>query len=150
HPAGAALLEPALARPTPDLAERADRLVRDWLTTRAVVNGCVGAIVDGYSRDVAAIRRRGFPLWARGTHPADSAGRLDAVARNVPVTVGGVRIEPGDLILADVDGVVVVPAARAERVIAAAETKAGIEDTVRAELAGGRTIAETYAKHGVM
>lgn len=130
--------------------ERPSAFWGELITTRALVNGCVGALVDGYSRDVEQIRRRGFPLWARGTHPADSAGRLDAVARDVAVTVGGVRVEPGDLVLADVDGVVVVPAARAAEVIAAAEVKAGVEDTVRAELAGGHTIVETYAKHGVM
>ncbi|TDD64416.1 RraA family protein [Jiangella aurantiaca] len=122
----------------------------ELITTRAMVEGCVGAVVDGYTRDLRRIRDHDFGLWARGTHPADSAGRLEAVRGGVPVTCGGVRVEPGDYVLADGDGVVVVPAAMAADVVAAAEEKARTEDTVRETLRAGAGIVETYDRYGVM
>ena len=65
-------------------------------------------VLDGPTRDSPAIRKMGFPVFHVGFHPADSLGRLDVVAHNVPIESGGVLVYPGDLILADHDGVVVV------------------------------------------
>ncbi|TDE11432.1 RraA family protein [Jiangella asiatica] len=122
----------------------------ELITTRAMVNGCVGAVVDGYSRDLHRIRGHDFGLWARGTHPADSAGRLEAVRGRVPVTCAGVRVDPGDYVLADVDGVVVVPAGVVADVLELAEEKARTENTVRETLRAGATITQTYDEYGVM
>lgn len=122
----------------------------ELITTRALVNGCAGAIVDGYCRDVDRIRTHDFPVWARGMHPADSAGRLDAVQYDVPVSCAGVPVEPGDYLLGDTDGVVVVPARLVDDVLTVAEEKARAEDVVREELRSGATIVDTYAEHGVM
>ncbi len=122
----------------------------ELITTRAMNRGCVGAFIDGYTRDLAAIRTYGFALWARGSHPADSAGRLDAVAYQEPVEWSGVRVEPGDVVLADADGVVVVPAAAAEQVASLAESKAAVEDDVRRELRDGASVTEVFGRYGVM
>ena len=122
----------------------------ELITTRAVDRGAVGVVLDGYSRDSQRVREQGFAVWARGTHPADSCGRLDAVAVGRPVVCGGVRVEQGDYLVADEDGVVVIPSALAEEAIPEVEVKSGVEDAVRADLRAGRTIAETYAKFGVM
>jgi 4-hydroxy-4-methyl-2-oxoglutarate aldolase len=122
----------------------------ELISTRAEAAGCRGAIVDGYTRDSAAIRRRGFRVWARGTHPADSAGRLDAVEAGGRIRCGGVTVEPGDVILADADGIVVTPRTLAERVATLAEEKAATETAVRQELRAGRTVSDTYDEYGVM
>ena len=86
----------------------------DWsfwgelLSTAARYRGCRGVVIDGYTRDTRAIKAMGFPVFCRGIHPADSLGRLDVTAHDVPIVCGGVAVETNDLILADDDGVVVV------------------------------------------
>jgi 4-hydroxy-4-methyl-2-oxoglutarate aldolase len=122
----------------------------ELISTRAAVKGCLGAVVDGYCRDVAAIRRRGFPVWARGTHPADSSGRLDAVEYGATIQCSGVTVRAGDVIVADADGVTVVPQALAGEVLELAERKARTEDEVRQVLRDGATIEDTYDRYGVM
>ena len=83
----------------------------ELLSTAARNRGCVGAIVDGAVRDVAKMNEIGFSVFSRGTSPRDSLHRQRVTAVDVAVTLGGVRVEPGELILADDDGLVVVPAA---------------------------------------
>jgi 4-hydroxy-4-methyl-2-oxoglutarate aldolase len=122
----------------------------ELISTRAQAAGCHGAIVDGFTRDVEAIRRHGFAVWARGTHPADSAGRLDAVEAGGRVRCAGVTVDPGDVVIADLDGVVVVPRALAEDVATRAEQKAATEGVVREALRSGRGVQELYDEHGVM
>lgn len=122
----------------------------ELITTRAMEKGCVGTIVDGYCRDLPKIRTHAFGVWARGTHPADSLGRLDAVSWNAPISCGGVRVAPGDYILGDVDGVVIVPQAAIMETLTLAEEKQRTEDEVRDTLRSGSTISDTYDKFGVM
>lgn len=99
----------------------ATRQVAVWgglMTAGAVANGLVGAVLDGGVRDVEEIERDfGFPVFARAVIPATTVGRYKTVSANTPVVVGGVTVQPGDLIVADSDGVVVVPAARVEEVL---------------------------------
>ncbi len=91
--------------------------------------GEVGAIVDGGVRDIDALRRMGFPVWSRSVSPLTGKYRLESVEVNGHVTVSGVDVRPGDLVLADDVGVCVVPTARAEQVVTLAE------ESVRAERA---------------
>ena len=86
----------------------------ELLSTAAKYRGCRGVVLDGPTRDSTAIRAMGFPVFHVGFHPADSLGRLDVVDHNVPIECGGVLVYPGDLVLADHDGVVIVPNAAAE------------------------------------
>jgi regulator of RNase E activity RraA len=91
------------------------------MTAGAVANEHVGAILDGAVRDLPEIRRDyGFPVYARDVSPGTTLGRYKTVASQVPVEVGGVMVHPGDIIVADIDGVVVVPKDRAAEVLAAA------------------------------
>lgn len=91
------------------------------MTAGAVANGHVGAVLDGAVRDLVEIRRDyGFPVYARDVSPGTTLGRYRTVASQVPVKVGGVMVHPGDIIVGDVDGVVVVPQARAAEVLAMA------------------------------
>ena len=89
------------------------------MTAGAAVNGLAGAILDGGVRDVTEIRRDyDFPVYARSVSPGTTVGRFRTLAANVPVDCGGVTVHPGDLVVADVDGVVVVPQAHVEAVLA--------------------------------
>jgi len=86
--------------------------------TTAKVRGLAGAVIDGAVRDITELRRLQFPVWSRRVSPATSVGRMVSVDKQIPVTCGGVTVHPGDYVVGDLDGVVVVPAAAAEKVIA--------------------------------
>lgn len=122
----------------------------ELLSTAARYRGAVGCVTDGLVRDIRQIRAMGFPVFAGGIGPLDSRGRGKMVAMDVPVECAGVRIAPGDLVFADVDGVVVIPQAVEETVIADALAKVEGEDRTREELAQGAKLAEVYAKYGVL
>jgi len=91
------------------------------MTAGAHVNGFAGAILDGGVRDVTEIRRDyDFPVYARSVSPGTTVGRYRTLDANVPVTCGDVVVQPGDLIVADIDGVVAVPQAHVDAVLALA------------------------------
>jgi 4-hydroxy-4-methyl-2-oxoglutarate aldolase len=91
------------------------------MTAGAFANGHAGAILDGGVRDLAEIRRDyDFPVFARSVSPGTTLGRYKTVASQVPVEVGDVIVHPGDIIVADIDGVVVVPKDKAQDVLAMA------------------------------
>jgi 4-hydroxy-4-methyl-2-oxoglutarate aldolase len=122
----------------------------ELLSTAARYRGCRGIVIDGYTRDTRAIKTMGFPVFCRGIHPADSLGRLDVVAHDVPILCGGVSVNARDLVLADDDGVVVVPHVVAEQALAAAEQKVQGENLVRLKLAEGMTVTEAFRRYGVL
>jgi regulator of RNase E activity RraA len=95
--------------------------------TGAVVRGMAGMVLDGAIRDVWDIRRMGLTVYARSTTPATAVGHYATVAKNVPVECGGVPVRPGDIVVADEDGVVVVPQERAEEVLKKAREIDGVE-----------------------
>ena len=120
------------------------------LTNAAVGHKAAGVVTDGGCRDYQEIVSLGFPVFCRGLTPYDSLGRIDGKERGVPVTCGGIRVRPGDLVYADVDGIVVVPQAVAEEVIAKAWDKVQGESRVREELRAGASVVETFAKYGIL
>ncbi len=121
------------------------------LLTTAVRNvGCVGAIVDGAVRDVGKIRQMGFPVLARGSCPYDSKNRQRVVDRDVPVEIDGVVFSAGDLVIADEDGIVVVPQQVETQVLALAWAKVHDENKVRAAIAGGMKAVDAFATFGVL
>lgn len=88
------------------------------MTAGAVANKHIGAILDGGVRDLTEIRRDyDFPVYSRSVSPGTTVGRFTTLASNVPVDCGGVKVHPGDIIVADIDGVVVVPHQHAEAVL---------------------------------
>jgi len=122
----------------------------ELLSTAARRSGCVGAIVDGAVRDVAKTTAMGFPVFARGTSPYDSRDRNRVIDIDVPVEIDGVRFSPGDLVIADADGIVVVPQAAEADAINAAWEKVHAENIVRDAIAGGMTATDAFKKYGVL
>ena len=116
---------------------------------RATVRGANGTVIDGYHRDSARIRAGGFPVFSRGAHPSDMLYHREIVALDAPVHCAGVYVESGDLIVADEDGLVVVPAALIAEVCAEAVRKSGVETEVRDALRAGASAADAYRRYGV-
>jgi 4-hydroxy-4-methyl-2-oxoglutarate aldolase len=115
--------------------------------------GCAGALVDGGIRDVSWIGRHGFPVYARYRTPVQSIARWKVNAWQVTTFLRGattnlVRVDPGDFILADEDGAIVVPAVIVHDVLAEAERLTMKEKQIRAELAKGMSLAAALEKFG--
>jgi len=115
--------------------------------------GCAGALVDGGIRDIGWIARQRFPVYARYRTPVQSIGRWRVTAWQIPVDMPGatkrrVRVRPGDFVLADVDGVVVVPGSLAAKVLDEAERLTKKEIRIRRELDRGATLADVLKKYG--
>lgn len=122
----------------------------ELLSTASRARGARGAVIDGLVRDVRKILNLGFPVFAAGIKPVDSKGRGVVWKYNVPVICGGVLVSPRDLIVADFDGVVCVPAAHVKRTIELATIKASREDSSRIELMNGAYLRDVFAKYGVL
>jgi 4-hydroxy-4-methyl-2-oxoglutarate aldolase len=116
----------------------------------ARARGAAGCVTDGYTRDIRAIRALKFPVFHGGIAPLESKGRATVVEIDTPVECGGVRVESGDLVLGDADGVVVVPRAVQSETLSIALGKVGGEDQTREELANGVLLAEVFRRHGVL
>ncbi len=122
----------------------------ELLSTAARNAGCVGAVIDGAVRDVAKMRAMGFPIFARGTCVYDSLNRQRVVDVDVPVEIDGVRFTPGDLVIADMDGVVVVPQEVEAEAIRRAWEKVHAENITRDAIKAGMKAQAAYAKYGVL
>lgn len=122
----------------------------ELLTTAVQNSGCVGAIIDGAVRDVRQIRQLGFPLLARGTCIYDSKDRQRVIDCDVPVEIGGVVFSPGDLVVADEDGIVVVPQQVESEVLALAWKKVHDENQVRDAIRGGMKAVDAFETFGVL
>ncbi|MEO5702218.1 MAG: RraA family protein, partial [Casimicrobiaceae bacterium] len=112
--------------------------------------GAAGCLTDGFVRDVRQIRALGFPVFHGGIAPLDSKGRGKVAAIDVPIACAGVAVNPGDLIVGDVDGLVVVPRAVEEEALARAFAKVDSEDRTRAELVAGARLVDVYARYRVL
>jgi len=122
----------------------------ELLTTAASNRGCVGAIVDGAVRDVTKMREMDFPVFARGMSPLDSLNRQRVVDIDVPVEIGGVVFRTGDLVFADIDGVVVVPHEVEDDIIRLAWAKVHAENAVRDAIKYGMSATEAFEKYGIL
>lgn len=122
----------------------------ELLSTAARARGARGAVVDGLVRDVRKIEQLGFPVFAAGIKPVDSRGRGLVLDYNLPVHCGQVLVFPGDLIFADYDGVVVIPAGIVSETVRLATEKVTRENRSRAELLDGAYLRDVYRKYGVL
>ena len=122
----------------------------ELMTTVAQVRGAVGCICDSQIRDCLKIKAMDFPVFTRGIRPVDSMGRSRVMDYDVPVRSGDVLVKPGDLIMADFDGVVVIPRDVEDEALAAASEKVSKEKLSIAELRAGKTLREVYDKYGVL
>jgi len=135
------------------VAVRETRDSANWgelMSTAARAKGCHGIVMDGCLRDSRRIIEIGFPTFAVGLTPADDQYRTEWVSIDKPVRCGRVEVKPGDYVLGDQDGVVVVPAKAIEEVLRLAEAKVNKEDATRLELEQGVSISEVYRKHGTL
>ncbi len=114
----------------------------------AAHRGCVGAVVDGGIRDTAYIRSAGFPIFHRFTAPGDAVGRFNIVEYQTSVSVGGVRVSPGDYVFGDEDGVVIIPRELTLEVLEKAEGVKANEDEIRVAIGKGERLADLYKKFG--
>jgi 4-hydroxy-4-methyl-2-oxoglutarate aldolase len=119
------------------------------MTAGAFARGFAGAILDGGVRDVSEIRRDyGFPVYARSISPGSTVGRFKTLGANIPVTIGGVDIRPGDIMVADPDGVVCVPRVHAETVLAMAREIDSREAEQAKLIVQSRSLKEGLMKYG--
>jgi len=89
----------------------------ELFSTAALARAARGTLIDGYCRDAQVIAALGYPVWCRGLLPLDVKGRLAVTAWREPAVVGGLTVRPGDLVVADADGAVVVPARLASEAV---------------------------------
>lgn len=122
----------------------------ELLTTGAKGHGCRGAIIDGLTRDQKMIIEMDFPLFVRGSSPYDSKGRTEVIAYQVPIVCGNVLVKPGDIIFADIDGIVVIPQDIEDEVIKKALEKVQGENKVREELLAGISVKEVFNKYHIL
>jgi 4-hydroxy-4-methyl-2-oxoglutarate aldolase len=122
----------------------------ELLTTAAKRTGCTGVIVDGAVRDVQKMRRMDFCVYALGTSAYDSLHRQRVIDCNIPVEIDEVVFTPGDLVFADLDGVVVVPQAVESEIIRRAWEKVHAENITRDAIRGGMTATAAYKKYGIL
>jgi 4-hydroxy-4-methyl-2-oxoglutarate aldolase len=119
----------------------------DLLALTAQQRGVVGTVIDGAARDIAAITELGYPLWAVRGYMKSGKNRVMMSARQVPVTLGGTLVEPGDIVCADPSGVLVVPAARAPEVQALIVRIEEIENRIAAEVRAGVPLRDARTRH---
>jgi regulator of RNase E activity RraA len=122
----------------------------ELLSTAARNSGCVGAIIDGAVRDVPKMRAMGFGVFARGRSVYDSLHRQRVVDADVPIEIDGVRIDPGDLVIADEDGVVFIPQKVEKEALARAWEKVHAENETRDAIKAGMKAVAAYDKFGVL
>ena len=122
----------------------------ELLSTAAKVRGAAGALMDGCTRDVKAIRAMGFPVFHGGIAPLDSKGRGRIMALDVPIACAGVKVAPGDLVFGDADGVVVIPQRVEAEVLRLAFEKATGEKSTLRDLQRGDKLADVFARYGIL
>lgn len=120
------------------------------MTIRAKYLGAAGAVVDGYSRDTTGVLKTGFPTFSYGPYSQDQQVRGKVVDFRVPITMGNVRINPGDIVYGDFDGVCIIPQEQENEIIQQALDKARTEKVVQNKILEGMSACEAFAKYGVI
>ena len=109
-----------------------------------------GCIVDGYTRDARKIIQQQFPVFARGTSPVDTTGRAAIVDYDCPVVCGGRRVVPGQIVFADLDGIVFIPRDIEMDVIYEAAKRVKVETEIRGKLCDGASLRDMWDEYGVL
>lgn len=122
----------------------------ELLTVTARRRGAAGAVLDAFHRDTPQVLDQGWPVFSKGAYARDAAVRASVIDYRVPIEIDGVAVVPGDLIVGDVDGVVVVPRHLEDEVLERALVKAATESSVRAAIEQGMSATEAFATFGVL
>lgn len=125
-------------------------LVGELMLTRVKMCGGAGAVVNGYSRDTNGIYDVGLPVFSYGPYAQDQAPRGKVIDYRVPIEMNGVRINPGDIVIGDIDGVCVVPREVEEEVFSRSLEKARGERTVLKAIQEGMSAVEAWNRYGIM
>ncbi len=120
----------------------------DIMTEVAKSRGIAGTVIDGVNRDLPETRACNYPIWSRRGHMRTGKDRVALEATAVPVSLCGVRVEPGDVVRADGNGVVILPHARADEVLRTAEAIEEREEAILREVRKGVSLGEARARHG--
>jgi len=135
------------------LATGATTRAASWgelFSAAAIGHGAVGVITDGCLRDTPKIAGLGFPAFSRGHLPLDYRARMRVVATAQPVVLAGVTIHPGDIVLADDDGIAVIPQDVEQEILDRARARAAAESTVLNELLHGDGLRAVWERHGIL
>lgn len=122
----------------------------ELLTAAARTRGAVGAVINGYHRDTPQVLSQNWPVFSRGRFAQDSAVRTQVANFRCAIEMGGVWVEPGDLVFGDLDGVVVVPQALEAKVVKLALVKARGEKVVRRAIESGMSATAAFKKFGIL
>lgn len=125
-------------------------LVGELMCTRMKILKAAGAVVNGFHRDTRGILELNFPCFSYGRYAQDQGPRGKVIDYRVPIEMDGIRINPGDIIFGDLDGVLVIPKEVETEVIQKAYEKATGEKMVAEAIRGGMSTVESFAKHGIM
>lgn len=120
------------------------------LTATAKKRGAVGAVINGFHRDTPKVLEQNWPVFSRGRFAQDSGVRTQVVDYRCPIEIGQVTVQPGELIFADLDGVVVIPKKVEAETIERAVAKARGEKLVRQEIEGGMSSTAAFKKYGIL
>lgn len=114
----------------------------DIMAITAKMKGIAGTVIDGVCRDIPAVKESGYPIFSKGCYMVTGKDRVEVDAVNVPVSVSGIQVTPGDIVLADDTGAVVVPKKRAEEIIEIAENIDKVESAIVALVKEGKSLKE--------
>ncbi len=122
----------------------------ELMSTRAMKLGAAGAVVDGYSRDTNGILNLNFPTFSYGCYAQDQAPRGKVIDFRVPLEMNGVKVNPGDIVIGDIDGVCIVPKEIEEEVFQKAIEKARGEKMVQKKIQEGMSAKEAFETYRIM
>ena len=120
------------------------------MSTRAMKLGAAGAVVNGYSRDSNEIEKLNFPTFSAGTYAQDQGPRGKVIDYNVPIEIDGIRINSGDIVYGDRDGVIIIPKEIEKEAFEGAIKKARGEQLVKQALENGMSTVDAFDKFGIM
>ena len=120
------------------------------LTATARTRGGVGAVIDGFHRDTPRVLEQNWPVFSRGSFAQDAGVRSSVMDFRCTVEIGGVLVEPGDLIFGDIDRVLVIPRAIEGHIIEMALEKVAGEKIVRKEIEAGSTSTAVFDRYGIL
>lgn len=122
----------------------------ELLTATARMRRAAGAVVNGWHRDTPRVLEQNWPVFSRGCYAQDSSVRTQVVNYRCPIEVGGVSVQPGDVIFGDIDGVLAIPRAVEEEVFEKALEKAAGEKVVRKAIESGMSSTEAFRTYGIL
>ena len=120
----------------------------DIMTQLAHVKGIAGTVIDGACRDIALCIELGYPIYSRSYSMRTGKDRVQVDGMQVPVNIGNARVRPGDLLVGNADGVVVIPQEREDEVLDVAETVETAENAIRSAVADGMSLRQARQKMG--